>query len=855
MAFHADQYIEVIVEQIAQNFQMLERAVKVCPELEKAKKKYRALQVKGEDDFFALKEASDKVEIYQQSIGDLVCANYRTVEPLSIGLFGEWGSGKTHLLKMIEARINESHDDFPQITIPIFFNAWRFEKEEHIIVPLFQTMLAQLEAYEHMPLSNKAKSFVKKGLAKFKIVSKALLKGLRVLKHPIETAFHVADGEYGKAFSGMVDSDKVTKEYKESIKREFEYETLLKEIIQDSRLESIYYHIPQWIEKIALFDNISFVFLIDDLDRCLPENTLKMLESIKLFLDIPSCAFVLAIDDDVVERGVAYHYRDYLQQHQHNFIVQAPSKEKESEVKNQTPTTEIQKELPITGHEYLEKMVQLPFRIPVIDSTDVEMFLTKYYKDSFSQLLDNEQIKLQKMIEPRDIRSSTEEVITFFAHTIPPKPRKIKRTATLFQTKVNILKALEQTFDERYIMTVAKLTLLELFAPKLLRFIQNNGYKAMFDILHDFSNLALNTKSEERSTILSTIWKKNKNATTSQEKTTLANKERIQKQIEKYDDEDKRRIYTKLMEIVNENYHSRMVFNLDAIFQERIDKEVLTHVIEQKKHVKVSEAEKQKINLMSEKFEKALFGESETQWRGAFDDHALFEEGKALLTEDAIVEVAQKAKGKKGFCDNPIWLGIVAEYVTQEQFIVMLKAVYPYEMQPYTVTFEEYDKYCEATGVEKPNDEGWGRGKRPVINVSWDNATHYAKWLTETTGEEYRLPTSDEWYLACNVGQKTAWHFGDDESQLKEYAWYRKNSKNKIHPVGQKEPNILGLYDMHGNVWEWCKDWSDNKEKYKVLRGGSWNDDAVYTRSAYRGVWIPTNRSFDRGFRLLRTLP
>ena len=175
-------------------------------------------------------------------------------------------------------------------------------------------------------------------------------------------------------------------------------------------------------------------------------------------------------------------------------------------------------------------------------------------------------------------------------------------------------------------------------------------------------------------------------------------------------------------------------------------------------------------------------------------------------------------------------------------------------MNPYQTTFEEYDEYCEATGVEKPKDEGWGRGKRPVINVNWKDARDYAVWLSEETKEKYRLPTEDEWYLACSVGAKTKWHFGDDESMLKDYAWYDENSERKTHPVGEKKPNALGLYDMHGNIWEWCEDWYDNEKKMKVLRGGSWDFNADNSRSDYRFIWTPSYRVNIRGFRLLRTL-
>jgi formylglycine-generating enzyme required for sulfatase activity len=162
--------------------------------------------------------------------------------------------------------------------------------------------------------------------------------------------------------------------------------------------------------------------------------------------------------------------------------------------------------------------------------------------------------------------------------------------------------------------------------------------------------------------------------------------------------------------------------------------------------------------------------------------------------------------------------------------------------------------YCEDRGVEKPSDEGWGRGKRPVINVSWEDATMYAKWLSEKEGVDYRLPTSDEWYLVCNVGAKTKWHFGDNESLLKEYAWYRENSDSKTHPVGALKPNELGLYDIHGNVWEWCEDWYDEKKEDKVLRCGAWCDHSTETESSHCDRITPLNRYNLIGFRLQRTL-
>ncbi|WP_200286278.1 formylglycine-generating enzyme family protein [Rhabdochromatium marinum] len=188
----------------------------------------------------------------------------------------------------------------------------------------------------------------------------------------------------------------------------------------------------------------------------------------------------------------------------------------------------------------------------------------------------------------------------------------------------------------------------------------------------------------------------------------------------------------------------------------------------------------------------------------------------------------------------------------------------------YPVTFAEYDRFCEATKRKMPEDQGWGRDERPVINVSWKDAQAYCDWFSQETGESYRLATEAEWEYACRAGAETSWCCGADEAQLGDYAWYNKNAGGQTHPIGQKQPNAWQLYDMHGNVWEWCQDWySDSyyerlsseleqgseSGSYRVVRGGSWLHGAGSCRSAYRGRYEPSSRRDLLGFRLSRTGP
>lgn len=160
----------------------------------------------------------------------------------------------------------------------------------------------------------------------------------------------------------------------------------------------------------------------------------------------------------------------------------------------------------------------------------------------------------------------------------------------------------------------------------------------------------------------------------------------------------------------------------------------------------------------------------------------------------------------------------------------------------------------------------------PVEQVSWNDVQNFIVLLNQKTGKTYRLPSEAEWEYAARAGSSTEWSFGNDESKLGNYAWYKLNSGGRTHPVGQKLPNAFGLHDMHGNAWEWVQDcWHDtysrapsdgsawiapcSKNNNRVIRGGSADDRPKNLRSSNR-FWEPAgNRSFSSiGFRLARDL-
>jgi formylglycine-generating enzyme required for sulfatase activity len=192
----------------------------------------------------------------------------------------------------------------------------------------------------------------------------------------------------------------------------------------------------------------------------------------------------------------------------------------------------------------------------------------------------------------------------------------------------------------------------------------------------------------------------------------------------------------------------------------------------------------------------------------------------------------------------------------------------PFYMGKYAITQEQWQ------AVMGNNPSYFKSGKRPVENVSWDDAVNFCQKLSEKTGKTYRLPSEAEWEYACRVGTTTAFHFGETiTSDLVNYdgnvpyGWAPKGLYcQETTPVGSFGPNAFGLYDMHGNVWEWCADpWHDNYNgapsdgsswttggsDNRVLRGGSWNLNAANSRAASRAYNSPDDRDNHHGFRVV----
>lgn len=198
-----------------------------------------------------------------------------------------------------------------------------------------------------------------------------------------------------------------------------------------------------------------------------------------------------------------------------------------------------------------------------------------------------------------------------------------------------------------------------------------------------------------------------------------------------------------------------------------------------------------------------------------------------------------------------------------------LVEVKEFALGKYPVTNEEYQRFLRDNPSQpKPAlwEDDWFNGpKQPVVGVAYADAEKYCAWAG------LRLPSEAEWEYACRAGTNSLYHCGNTEDSLAEVAWYSRLAERRLHPVGEKLPNAFGLYDMHGNIWEWCEDdWHDDyvlapahsgpwlnepRGELRVVRGGSWfGNTAEYLRSASRRAAPAEDSQFNLGFRCATSL-
>jgi formylglycine-generating enzyme required for sulfatase activity len=261
--------------------------------------------------------------------------------------------------------------------------------------------------------------------------------------------------------------------------------------------------------------------------------------------------------------------------------------------------------------------------------------------------------------------------------------------------------------------------------------------------------------------------------------------------------------------------------------------------------------------------------------------------GPSVLTADIDKKTAAQPKAEFQECKNGCPAMIVmppgkfmmgsapGEGEDTERPLHAVTITKPFAVSKTEVTFEQWDVCVSGRGCSEipPKFKEWAGDHRPVIGVSWSQARQYAAWLSDLTGQTYRLLSETEWEYAARAGSPDRYSFGDNAAEAGQFAWYRDNAEDQTHSVGTKNANAFGLHDMHGNVLEWLEDawhanyvgapgdekaWSGDEdhpsESRKVVRGGSWRNNVEEIRSASRTTGTADERRYEWvGFRVART--
>ena len=420
-------------------------------------------------------------------------------EAFVVGVFGEWGSGKSTVLRAIRDRYHntppeaeppreaEPPPDVPEsvrsaagwvrervrrwradppapslptpeappvatptpaptpsaVTLRIEFNAWRYEREEHLLVPLLKTIQRVVEDYvAALPKTSSD------GAPDWNwLVDRAQLLGACTIALTRVVKLKVGLPGFGEV---ELDGEGALKAAQAQIDRASQLRAAAAPK-PPRPLESLYYDLNTELGRITRGVGprdkaaLNFVVLVDDLDRCLPEKAVEMLEAIKLFLDVQGCAFVLALDDEVIERGIAHRYRDYLK-----------------------PTPGAKEPMPITGHEYLEKIVQLPFRLPRWSKREVREFLQTRFA---VQLAHWNGPPVDTLERAAPAPTPDDWLVDLLVDGVPPVPRNLVRAVELleFTRDVAITRGLGHRLQA---YPVAQMVLLQLFSPQCFRFLR-----------------------------------------------------------------------------------------------------------------------------------------------------------------------------------------------------------------------------------------------------------------------------------------------------------------------------------------------------------------------------------------------
>ncbi|HEY9153065.1 MAG TPA: SUMF1/EgtB/PvdO family nonheme iron enzyme, partial [Anaerolineales bacterium] len=699
---------------------------------------------------------------YVETLVD-VCKTAST--PLTIGVFGTWGSGKTSLMQMVK-------NGLPENFTVAWFDAWKYDKEETLWRTFLLTVLSALrDAAKKKDNPTEDLDRLETLLYQAIDIEKAggvtidLLKlGGNVTKGAVQIGLSFIPG--GAVLSEFIKTlqDKGAEALTDDVTQAIQRERTKIHIEQVRSLEKFQEKFKTLIDNNIRTDGKGagrLIVFVDDLDRCLPEKAIEVLEAIKLFVDAPGCIFILGLDQEVIARGVEIRYKDF------------------------DKTDGGQTSNPIDGAKYLEKIIQLPFQIPPIETTDMDDFVKSLVQEW-----------------PRP------ECPEVFAKGLGENPRQVKRTVNTFLMLWGLAekRKLQEMVQP---IRLAKVVAIQTVAPRFYELLKRNhallrDVEAYYRVENsargkgmEQEGLAVGSKKAAR--------QEPPSVQLPQDLITLLNKTPSVAQIIKL-----------FPDVPEANFKDIAYEELEAYF-------TLTRRAEAPQPVSQTQEpqralfEPQMIRIPAGKF---LMGSTKEQAQRAIKDGA-----------------------DKAWVD---W--------EQPQHTVELSE---YFIGKYPITNQQYQAYVKESGKSPLGWDGdqypQGKDAHPVVNISWEDAAEYCKWLSDKTKKTYRLPTEAEWEKAARGEDGRIWSWGNEFSEKN--ANTAEAKIDDTSPVGQFSPqgdSPYGCADMIGDVWEWCNDWFDEKE-YKnrtgqnvkdpqgpqsgtsrVLRGGSFGDVHGNARCAGR---------------------
>ena len=838
----------------------------------------------------------------------------QTQPPLTLSVEGEWGSGKSSFMKMLEEYLRKKGGR------TVWFNAWRHDKAESVWAAFALSFIKQIST----PKNWRDLPRIILGHFKLQLLRFNLEKGLFELIKALPVIIFVICASIAIPFiliiygveginelirattSQDVFWSKINSVFKllftavgvtlsgagifagiKSLLRNFQRllqnpkNNLIKYIEapdykkQSAFVEEFHEDFAKIVDAYVGNDRV-YVF-IDDLDRCEHPKSADLMQAINLMIaDDPSVVFILGMDREKVAASLAVKYE--------NILKYLPSE-----------TTEIDPDILARrsankglayGYTFIEKFVQLPFLVPQPSQSDFEHFLiqlatstppnlppakprfpffqsfwgkfklalpwrnnsqkhlTSATSNQTSDLknlsLDNPSIESEQtekekarasvikrleaiQVNKSDNRDSqtVRNVIMMVAPALDYNPRRIKHFINVFRLKVYIANETGLFFEERDEND-------NLLVPSLT-----------FEQLGKFTAISLKWPL-----LLSD----------------LENDQQILAKLEEFAlDEEKTQEYeesirywashTKLKALMAYG-HTRFVTNSKfSLAEVNVDK--------------LLQVSPKVIRLDNEPIQQKQISDIEIIQKITSLPHIKISQNITSLPPDFHLEMVDIPAGKFNMGSN--------EYEDEKPIHEVI--VPAFQIGKYPITESQYQAV-----MGKASSMFSGNPQNPVESVTWFNAQAFCEKLSQLTGKNYRLPTEAEWEYACRAGTKTRFSFGDDKDKLGDYAWFRANSNNTTHPVGEKQPNPWGIYDMHGNVWEWCADkyhasyatkpdnikengsipWTDNNitnASSIIRRGGSWCRDPLVCSSAYRGRSVAEICNHDIGFRVVCDLP